>query len=246
MSNPPLLTMSGVTDTGRVREHNEDTIRWDAAGGWAILADGMGGHLAGEVASALASETIARHLAEVRNSDAERVKAALHDAVMAANRVIHTQAQTDVRCHSMGTTVVAALVHDDLLSSAHVGDSRLYRYNDQGLELLSRDHSLVQELVDEGFISQEEAASSVHRNVITRALGLQETVAVDLLQVETAPGDLFILCSDGLSDMIPHGELEQYLKDGNLDSMALTLVAEANARGGEDNISVILIRVGKA
>lgn len=244
MNNPPLLTMSGVTDTGRVREHNEDTIRWDVSGGWAILADGMGGHLAGEVASALASETIARHLAELQGGDAEQVKIILKDAVVAANRVIHAQAQTDINCHSMGTTVVAALVHDALLSSAHVGDSRLYRYNEEGLELLSRDHSLVQELVDEGVITQEDAASSVHRNVITRALGLQDTVEVDLLQVATAPGDLFVLCSDGLSDKIPHVELEQFLQGSNLDTMARALVAEANARGGEDNISVILIRVG--
>ncbi len=245
MSNPPVLTMSGVTDTGRVRDHNEDTIRWDVSGGWAILADGMGGHLAGEVASALASETIARHLTELRSEGAEQIRETLRNAVMAANEVIHSQAQTDVRCHSMGTTVVAALVHDKLLSSAHVGDSRLYRYNGQGLALLSHDHSLVQELVDEGLMSQEDAAASVHRNVITRALGLHETVEVDLLQVDTTPGDLFLLCSDGLSDKIPHGELEQFLKDGNLDMMARTLVDEANARGGEDNISVILIRIDK-
>lgn len=244
MGNPPLLTMSGLTDKGRVREHNEDTIRWDVFGGWAVLADGMGGHLAGEVASALAGETIAGRLAELNNGDAEQVKLALHEAVVAANRAIHAQALADIRCHSMGTTVLAAVARDELLSCAHVGDSRLYRYNADGLVLLSHDHSLVQELVDEGFISQEDAASSVHRNVITRALGLQDTVEVDLLQVATTPGDLFLLCSDGLSDKLPHDELERLLKDGSLDTMARTLVDEANARGGEDNISAILIRVG--
>ena len=245
MNNPPLLTMSGVSDKGLVREHNEDTIRWDVSGGWAILADGMGGHLAGEVASALAGETIAGHLAQLDHGNAEQVKAALHEAVAAANRAIHAQALADIRCHSMGTTVVVALARDDLISCAHVGDSRLYRYNtDDGLVLLSHDHSLVQELVDEGFISQEEAASSVHKNVITRALGLQDTVEVDLLQVPMAPGDLFLLCSDGLSDKIPHDDLERLLKGGNLDTLAGTLVAEANARGGEDNISAILIQVG--
>ncbi len=245
MNNPPLLTMSGVSDKGRVREHNEDTIRWDVSGGWAILADGMGGHLAGEVASALAGETIAGHLSRLENGDAEQIKAALHGAVAAANRAIHAQALADIRCHSMGTTVVVALARDDLISCAHVGDSRLYRYNtDDGLVLLSHDHSLVQELVDEGFISQEEAASSVHKNVITRALGLQDTVEVDLLQVPMAPGDLFLLCSDGLSDKIPHDDLEDLLKGGNLDTLAETLVAEANVRGGEDNISAILIKVG--
>ncbi len=247
MSHPPLLTMSGVSDKGQVREHNEDTIRWDVTGGWAILADGMGGHLAGEVASALAGETIAGHLSRLENGDAEQIKAALHGAVAAANRAIHAQALADIRCHSMGTTVVVALARDDLISCAHVGDSRLYRYNTyDGLVMLSHDHSLVQELVDEGFISQEEAASSVHKNVITRALGLQDTVKVDLLQVPTEPGDLFLLCSDGLSDKIPPDEMEQFMKNDNLELMAQTLVAEANARGGEDNISVILMRVGQA
>lgn len=243
MSNPPVLTMSGVSDKGRVREHNEDTIRWDVSGGWAILADGMGGHLAGEVASALASETIAFCLSELENGDAMQVKAALQDAVIAANRAIHAQALADASCHSMGTTVVVAKLHDDLLSCAHVGDSRLYRFNTEGVALLSHDHSLVQELVDEGFMSQEEAASSIHKNVITRALGLQDSVKVDLLQVPAASGDLFLLCSDGLSDKIPENELGRYLEDGSLDSMAQALVDEANERGGEDNISVILIRV---
>ena len=168
----------------------------------------------------------------------------LQEAVAAANRAIHAQAQADVCCHNMGTTVVVALVHEGMLSCAHVGDSRLYRFNAEGLVLLSHDHSLVQELVDEGFLSEEEAAASVHKNVITRALGLQDAVDVDVLQVPATPGDLFLLCSDGLSDKIPDNELSHYLGDDGLKQLATTLVAEANARGGEDNISVILMRVG--
>ena len=243
MSNPPVLAMSGVTDTGRVRDHNEDAIRWDVPGGWAILADGMGGHLAGEVASAMAIESIARRLDGFEAGGAEQVREALQEAVAAANRAIHAQAQADIRCHNMGTTVVVTLFHDDMLSCAHVGDSRLYRLNADGLVRLSHDHSLVQELVDEGFLTPEEAAASVHKNVITRALGLQDTVEADVLQLPAAPGDLFLLCYDGLSDKIPESELAHFLEDGALDGVARQLVDEANARGGEDNISVILIRI---
>jgi serine/threonine protein phosphatase PrpC len=242
MGNPPALAMSGVSDKGRVREHNEDAIRWDALGGWAILADGMGGHLAGEVASALAIETIASRLSVFMEDEPALAQVTLREAVVEANRAIHAQAQADICCHNMGTTVVAVLCHDGWLSCAHVGDSRLYRFNAEGLALLSHDHSLVQELVDEGFLSREEAAVSVHKNVITRALGVQEAVDVDVLQVSVAPGDLFLLCSDGLSDKIPDSDLAHYLGDGGLDSMAHQLVAEANERGGEDNISVILLR----
>lgn len=244
MSNPPLHAMRGVSDKGRVRDHNEDAIRWDVSGGWAILADGMGGHLAGEVASAMAIETIARYLCDLEDEQPEKAKEALQEAVAAANRAIHALSQVDMRCHNMGTTVVVALLRDGLLSCAYVGDSRLYRFNAEGLTLLSRDHSLVQELVDEGFLSREEAALSVHKNIITRALGLHDAVEVDGFQVAVASGDLFLLCSDGLSDKISDEELAQYLDDGDLDSMAHQLVAKANDRGGEDNISVILIRVG--
>jgi protein phosphatase len=245
MRSSPALAISGDTDPGRVRDHNEDAIRWDAQGGWAILADGMGGHLAGEVASALAIETIAGQLSALRIDSAEQVREALRDGVEVACRAIHDQAQADIRYHDMGTTVVVTQFHEGLLSCAHVGDSRLYRFNAEGLARLSHDHSLVQELVDEGFLSREEAATSVHKNVITRALGLQETVEVDLLQVPTAPGDLFLLCSDGLTDMISDEELPLYLANDNLDEMVQELVAEANERGGRDNISVILVRVGE-
>lgn len=234
------VQMSGCTDPGQVRDNNEDAILWNAAAGWAVLADGMGGHMAGEVASHLAVETLQAHLGKMgRGEEADQ----LRDAVLEANRRIHEQAGTDVRCHNMGTTIVATLFHEDLLTCAHVGDSRLYRYSEGKLEQLSHDHSLVQELVDEGMMSYEEAAESSHKNVITRALGLEATVTADLLQVPLHRGELFLLCSDGLSDMIPAAELAELLQDDSLDDMAQKLVAEANRRGGEDNISVILARI---
>jgi protein phosphatase len=235
--------MSGYTDAGQVRDSNEDAILWNAASGWAVLADGMGGHMAGEVASHLAVETLETHLAAMSKGEKGGELERLREAVLEANRQIHEQAATDVRCHNMGTTVVAALFRDAILTCAHVGDSRLYRYRDGQLEQLSHDHSLVQELVDEGMLSSEEAAQSSHKNVITRALGLEATVMADVLQTPLHAGELYLLCSDGLSDKIPDVELAGLLRHGDLDDMVRELVAEANRRGGEDNISVILARI---
>lgn len=235
------MEISGLTDPGMVREDNEDAVRWNAAGGWAVLADGMGGHMAGEVASRIAVETLEQHLD--MDTDATDLEALLHNAVSEANRRIHEQAAADIRCHNMGTTIVAAIVRDGILHCAHVGDSRLYRYRDSELLQLSHDHSLVQELVDEGMLSREEAAESTHKNVITRALGLEASVEIDLLQETVLSGDRYLICSDGLSDKISDAELASYLSQNGQESMAQALVDEAKLRGGEDNISVILMQL---
>ena len=235
------MEMCGLTDPGEVREGNEDAIRWNASAGWAVLADGMGGHMAGEVASAIAVETLEQFLdALISEAIPDEV---LREAVSEANRRIHEQAASDIRCHNMGTTIVAMLVRDATLHCAHVGDSRLYRYRNGELLQLSHDHSLVQELVDEGMLSIEEAAESSHKNVITRALGLEATVEVDILQQPVQVGDCYLLCSDGLSDKISNEELAGYLAEEELEAITHTLVTEANRRGGEDNISVILVRI---
>jgi protein phosphatase len=241
MAGTLTLTMSGLTDPGEVREGNEDAIRWSADNGWAVLADGMGGHMAGEVASQLAVETLALYLDALEQNAAPAD--VLREAVDEANRRIHEQANSDIRCHNMGTTIVAMLIDSGTMHCAHVGDSRLYRYRDGELAQLSHDHSLVQELVDEGMLSREEAAESTHKNVITRALGLEASVEVDLVQQPVQSGDCYLLCSDGLSDKIPDEEMAAYLAQGELDAVTQTLVAEAKRRGGEDNISVILARV---
>lgn len=243
MGKPLSVQMSGHTDPGQVRDNNEDAILWDAAAGWAVLADGMGGHMAGEVASRLAVETLQPHLGEMSNGDEGGDIERLRAAVLEANQRIHEQAGADIRCHNMGTTIVATLFRNGTLTCAHVGDSRLYRFGDDGLEQLSHDHSLVQELVDEGMMSSEEAAESSHKNVITRALGLEATVEADVLQVPLRSGELYLLCSDGLSDKIPDADLAVLLQGGDINAMAQQLVAEANRRGGEDNISVILARI---
>jgi protein phosphatase len=244
MSEVPLVEMIGLSDVGRVREHNEDAIRWNSEAGWAILADGMGGHLAGEVASAMAVEIIAAQLSVPLGGSAGLIEERLTEAIAEANRAIHQRAQAEPQCNNMGTTVVAVAVREGWLYCAHVGDSRLYRFNGNGLSQLTHDHSLVQELVDEGMMSSEEAAGSRHRNVITRALGLEERVESDIMRWQVTPGERYLLCSDGLSDPLGPAVMAEILAGSELSQVAQTLLDEANSRGGEDNISLILLGIG--
>lgn len=232
--------MVGLSDTGQLREHNEDAVGWDAEQGWAVLADGMGGHQAGEVASAIAVEVIGDELRAVADSGGALP---LQGAVELANAEIHRQAQQQPRLRTMGTTVVAVLLQGERLYFAHVGDSRLYRLRGGELQQLSHDHSLVQELVDEGMIDAEQARSSGQKNVITRALGLESQVEVAMGEAELLPGDCYLLCSDGLSDRLRDEQIARLLDGESLPQLAQGLVDAANTAGGEDNISVIVIRV---
>lgn len=232
--------MAGLTDRGRVREVNEDAIAWDAEAGWAVLADGMGGHQAGEVASTLAVEIIADG---IKGADGAHRATVLERAVKQANITIFQQSDDQPRYFAMGTTVVAVDLDADRLLCAHVGDSRLYRLRDGELQQLTRDHSLVQELVDEGMINPEQARTSAQRNVITRALGLEPTVEVEMHEEQTRTGDSYLLCSDGLSNMLRHEEIAALLAVDALPEAVAGLVEAANENGGEDNISVIVIRV---
>lgn len=240
----PTLQMSGRTDVGCARKSNEDSIAWNAAAGLALLADGMGGHNAGEVASAVAIDILDRLLQPVAG-DTETQERAIHNAVADANVAILDKAGTQPAYHGMGTTLALALFRDDTVTIAHVGDSRVYRMRDDQLQQLTTDHSLLQELIDGGFMAPEEAQEAVGKNIITRALGIEPVVAVDSRSHALLPGDLFLLCSDGLTDMVNDDVIAQILKDNvdNIDAGAERLVAEANANGGNDNISVILVRV---
>ena len=243
----------GLTDVGRVREHNEDAIDWDTERGMFILADGMGGHNAGEVASALAIESIKHALydvltPEVIDSEIVDYNDALYEAITYANTEIYEQAQDNPDYTGMGTTLVMSLIHNGKALIANVGDSRLYVHNDSTLKQLTTDHSLVQEMVDNGYLSVEEAYSAVSRNLITRALGIAEEVEVDLIEHEIQPGDVFLICSDGLSDLVLDDEISTILvkNQGSLNDTAKELVAAANERGGKDNISVILMTMRAA
>jgi serine/threonine protein phosphatase PrpC len=229
---------AGKTDPGRVRRRNEDAFVVDPP--LFAVADGMGGAQAGEVASRLAAAAFR----EYREADAlapeERVQAIIKEA----NRRIYDRARTDADVSGMGTTVTAALLTDGRVVIGHVGDSRAYRIRDGRLEQLTDDHSLVADLMRSGRLTPEEAEGHPQRSVITRALGTDPDVDVDTLVVEAEAGDLFLLCSDGLSTMVSDADvLETVERAKTLDEAARDLVRAANTGGGEDNVTVVLFRL---
>ncbi|MFH1987283.1 MAG: Stp1/IreP family PP2C-type Ser/Thr phosphatase [Pseudomonadota bacterium] len=242
------------TDPGMIRSHNEDAIYADAGLGVAILADGMGGYNAGEVASGLATTRLAEDMAGVINSPAVLDKG-LHDAalveehivneVKAANLAIFNAAQSCSQYTGMGTTLVLAWFYDNRMCVAHVGDSRLYRLRGDNFEQLTRDHSLLQEQLDNGIITAEQARYAENRNLVTRALGVDPEVEVEVHDYDVRSGDIVLLCSDGLNDMIEDHDIAVTLQTlgSNLALAADHLVHMTNANGGRDNVSVILIKV---
>jgi protein phosphatase len=249
-----VLEMVARTDRGMVRTHNEDAIYADAALGVAIVADGMGGYNAGEVASGLATTHLAKDLAALINSpalkdaglcDAAIVEKHIVNEVCAANRAIFDAAQACSKCTGMGTTLVLAWFYGRRMSVAHVGDSRLYRLRGERFEQLTRDHSLLQDQLDHGSITPEQARYAEHRNLVTRALGVDPDVDVDVNDFDMLPGDIVLLCSDGLNEMLEDEDIELILRTrgGNLALAADYLVHMTNVTGGRDNVSVILVRV---
>lgn len=248
------LRVVGLTDTGKVREHNEDTIAADADIGLLVLADGMGGYNAGEVASGIAVKTIVNLVREqveredmVAGGDAglSRPAIILKDAIQRANKIIYQTARTQPQCEGMGTTVVAALFFDNKVTIAHVGDSRLYRQRGDRFEQVTMDHSLLQELVDRGFYSPEEAQRAANKNYVTRALGVEPAVEVEVQEIPVSKGEVFVLCSDGLSDMVEDEDIHLTISTfgANLDTVAKQLIQLANDNGGRDNVSVVMAYV---
>lgn len=248
------LEMAVGTDPGLVRPHNEDAVFADAGLGLAILADGMGGYNAGEVASGMACTLLATNFSRFIPTCTGRSDAAgdpdfaahhLVSEVTAANLAIFNAAQGQPQYAGMGTTLVAAWFYDNRVHVAHVGDSRLYRLRRNRFEQLTRDHSLLQEQLDNGMITVEEARFSQNRNLVTRALGVEPGVEVEVHAHDVMPGDILLLCSDGLTDMVEDEEISLTLQTlgGNLELAAEQLIHVANDNGGRDNVSVILIRV---
>ena len=245
----------GVTDTGRVREHNEDTFGTDADIGLVVLADGMGGYKAGEVASGITVRTVMSLLKDAldredlsrhdNESGLSRPGILLRDAIQRANKIITQTARTQANCEGMGTTVVAGLFFDDKLTVAHVGDSRLYRMRGAKLEQVTQDHSLLRELVARGFYTPAEAQRATAKNYVTRALGVEQTVEVEITEVPVQKDDLYLLCSDGLSDMVEDDDIELTISTfgANLEALARQLVLLSNDNGGRDNVSIVLVRV---
>jgi protein phosphatase len=255
MSLRGKIDFAEITDTGRVRDHNEDAIGSDPEIGLMVLADGMGGYNAGEVASGIAVQIVSELATEgaarenrdeiESHSGLMRQSIVLRDAVYRSNKIIYQTAQSQTHCEGMGTTIVACMFYDNKVSIAHVGDSRAYRVRGGVLEQLTLDHSLLQELVDRGFYSAEEAQRSTNRNYVTRALGVEPTVEVEVHEYEVLPDDIYLLCSDGLPDMVEDEDIHLTISTFNdsLDVAGKQLIELANDNGGRDNISVMLAQV---
>lgn len=235
------------THVGHVRSVNEDYYACDAdlnGRVLAVLADGMGGHQAGEIASRLAVERIVKELRHLDGElEGEDVREQLMNAVLHANKEVYEYALEHPECSGMGTTTIAALFGPTTVMTAHIGDSRLYKYGAEGLVMKTEDHSLVNELLKSGQITAEEAAVHPHRNVIMRSLGTEADVLIDLDQFEWSPGDVVLICSDGLSDKVHSSKMEEWLKKNtSLQEKVDGLVQEALAAGGQDNITLVAVR----
>jgi len=248
------LEIAGRTDAGQIREQNEDSIGEEIELGTIILADGMGGYHGGEVASAIAVNTVLNHLHEnISTLPPGQIdkktgysKESLHarEAISQANTTIVKASETQPQYRGMGTTVVMGIFHNNKVTTAHVGDSRMYRFRDNLLEHLTVDHTLLQELVDRGFYTEQEARESLNKNLVTRALGIDREVVVDISESEALPGDIYLLCSDGLNDMVSDEDIRGTIStySANLQVTADNLVKLANENGGRDNVSVVLAR----
>lgn len=255
MSLSQALQAASLTDPGRVRDHNEDCIESRPDIGLFVLADGMGGYNAGEVASGMATSLISDGLQETWNArdlagrgrdDAKALSEQLiKDQIARANSAIFTTSQNNPECAGMGTTLVVALFFDNFMTVAHIGDSRLYRLRGESMEQVTRDHSLLQEQLDSGLITPEEAKLSQNKNLVTRALGIDPSVEPEVHVYETQPDDTYLLCSDGLSDMVEDEEIRLTLitLKSNPNLTVQQLVQAANDNGGRDNISAMLVRV---
>jgi len=250
VSSRPHVEFSNVSHAGLKRKHNEDSAVTDESTGLALVADGMGGYKSGEVASAMAAQLVLDGIRaaqgsgrKARGTDGNEAQI-MRDSIGRANTRIFNAANAIPQCQGMGTTIVAALFTAREVTLAHVGDSRIYRFRDNQLKQMTSDHSLVQEMIDRGFYSAEEALANTPKNLVTRALGVEEMVLVDIQQQTLAAGDIFLLCSDGLNDMVEDEEISLTLgKYGaNLSTAAQELVRLANQNGGKDNVTVVLAR----
>ena len=249
------LEIVSQTHPGMVRSHNEDSVAYDAACGLVVLADGMGGYNAGEVASGITVSVMVSEIKKIlenggaaassgRNGE-DRAAVLLHDNVQKANASIYHAAQSQPQYAGMGTTVVAGLFHDNRLTAAHVGDSRMYRLRGETFEAITRDHSLLQEQIDSGIISASDARLSRNKNLVTRAVGIDPQVKAEVHVHEVEIGDLYLLCSDGLNDMVEDDDIGStlHMLQSNPRLAASQLIQMANDNGGRDNVSLILIKV---
>jgi len=257
MNMSEFLEIVRLTDVGQRRDHNEDTIASDIELGLVVLADGMGGYKAGEVASEIATLTIVAELKETMQtlepglvdavSEMQAESQLVIDAVAKANESIYSVSQTQPQCAGMGTTLVVGLFTNNKLLAGHIGDSRMYRFRQGELLQITQDHSLLQEQLNSGLITPEQAKYSNNKNLVTRALGIDPEVELEIHEHDVLPDDIYLLCSDGLSDLVADEEINITIGtlSANLELAATQLIQMANDNGGKDNISVILVKVLK-
>ena len=254
MSLKGKLLLHGKTDVGLMRDHNEDAIGCDENIGLAVLADGMGGHRGGEMASAITVSTILENVTEkikkLKPGETDEATGysmeslTVHEAITLANKNVHDSSEANAQYRGMGTTVVVTLFYDNRFTVAHVGDSRLYRLRDDELEQITRDHSLMQELIDRGFYTPEQARNSLNKNLVTRAVGVDKSVQIDIQEDIAMVNDIYLLCSDGVTDMIEDELIKTAMLDNenDLEKAAEEIIRLANEHGGKDNISALLIK----
>lgn len=244
---------AGLTDVGRKRNHNEDSFLIDDQLQLFVVADGMGGHAGGGTASRIAVETIDRELRKIAEQDSTPFKVAtnlqdsplpeyLRTAVERACGEIFKAAQDDPRLNGMGTTVISLLVRGNHALFAHVGDSRAYLIRGELIQQISEDHSLVNEQIKAGMITPEEAKHSRYKNIITRSVGFEEEVQVDVMGLLSEAGDAFVLCSDGLANLVEDKEIRELVAQSDIKDVPKKLIDLANERGGDDNITVIVVK----
>lgn len=235
------MDIAAKTDTGKVRDNNEDAISYKLLSSsklFAMVADGMGGHRSGDVASQLAIKSLHIQLQKITWDEENFL-----NLIKEINEEIFTQSEQHPHLQGMGTTLVVCCIDGETLWLCHVGDSRCYRFNEGKLEQLTRDHSLVEEMLDQGLIEPEEVASSKHKNLLTRALGVHETVQPTISKVENQSPGLLLLCSDGLTDMLDENTMIKILEaEKSLENKTSDLIDAANEAGGKDNVSVVLVQ----
>ncbi|MBA3505579.1 MAG: Stp1/IreP family PP2C-type Ser/Thr phosphatase [Betaproteobacteria bacterium] len=256
MAETQPLDIASLSHPGMVRVHNEDSVFVDGEAGIAILADGMGGYSAGEVASGIAVTVVASGMLPELQSGRELSKVdvqsglthgaqLLQQQIAAANKGIYEAAQARPECAGMGTTIVATVFCGNRVSIGHIGDSRCYRLRGEKFEQLTRDHSLLQEQLDSGALTADQAKFSLNKNLVTRALGIEAIVPADIAEYRMEANDIYLLCSDGLTDMVEPDVIQSIVdeKRSELAVAVADLVDIANQNGGRDNISVVLVRV---
>jgi len=235
------MKVAGVTDIGLHRKRNEDHYFIDTDRGIFLVCDGMGGHKGGDVASQMAVETLRQNL---QWGAADDIVPSLRKAVKMANQAIYAKGQSDESLYEMGTTLTSAVIYDGSLVVGHVGDSSLFLYKEGKLRKITRDHTLAEQLLTDGLLKQEDIQSNVYNHVLTRAVGVEKQVEVDIYQQEVSQGDWILLCTDGLTDLVTDSEISEFLGSAHdPQETARALVDFALVKGGYDNITIVLLSV---